>query len=73
MRTIENQEAFPDDLKSDFFAEEQAACKKLETLKTMISETFPVRFFFNLLQSLHCYIVIIIYSMFDAMLYLTRC
>ena len=47
MRTIEGKESFPADLKSDFFAEEQVARKKLETLKTMIGETFPVSNLFD--------------------------
>ena len=47
MRTIEGKESFPADLKSDFFAEEQVARKKLETLKTMIGETFTVSNLFD--------------------------
>ena len=47
MRTIEGKESFPADLKSDFFAEEQLARNKLETLKTMIGETFPVSNLFD--------------------------
>lgn len=43
MRTIEGKEAFPEDLKGDFFEEDMR--NKLESLRTMIGETFPVSIF----------------------------
>ena len=48
MRSIEGKEALPDDLKDDFFTAEQTAREKLQSLKTVIGETFPVRKYFLL-------------------------
>ena len=42
MRNITGKEDFPEDIKDSFFSEEQTAREKLQSLKTIIGETFPV-------------------------------
>ena len=45
VRNLENKEQIPDELKPDFLSEESFLQEKLQTLKKIVSSTFPVRIF----------------------------